>query len=466
MNERPLDLVVRGGTVVTTEGQTRADIGVRDGRVVQLGGAMSGARELDAHGRFVLPGGVDPHVHLHIERLDDDPQWADDYTSGSQAALAGGVTTLGNMSFVLPWETIADRVRAETAEARRKAIADVFFHTAVFTPTADLAAEAGRMVTAGQSSMKIFMSMPTFEPAAAEFTLLMKETGDAGGITLIHCEDSATIECCTALLARTGHTSCRHYAESRPVESESIATERAIAMCRATRAPTYIVHLSSARALAACRAARAEGLPVYVETRPLYLYLTSELYDAEDGPLYVAQPPLRAQADADALWQGLVDGSVDTIASDHAPWTRALKMDPALTVRRARPGVAELDTMLPLLFTEGVAKGRLSLERFVALTSTNAARLFGLYPRKGTIAVGSDADLVVWETRERRTIRDEDMFSRAGHSVYSGRELTAWPRVTVRRGEVVFDDGKVLGAAGDGRVVERGRSERLTAPKG
>jgi dihydropyrimidinase len=408
----------------------------------------------------VLPGAVDPHVHLHIETQDEGPHWIDDYESGSRAALAGGVTTLGAMSFVLPWETIADRVRAETRVAKDKTIADVFFHTAVIAPTRETADEATRVVAAGQSSMKIFMSMPTFEASATEFALLMKATGDAGGITLIHCEDLPTIDCCAAMLAKVGHTSCRHYAESRPVESETIATERAIAMCRATRAATYIVHLSSRAALDACRAARAEGLPLFVETRPLYLYLTAERYADEDGPLYVAQPPLRAQADTEALWRGLVDGSIDTIGSDHAPWTREHKMDPKLTVTQARPGVAELDTMLPLLFTEGVAKGRLSLERFVALTSTNAARLFGLYPRKGTIAIGSDADVVVWETRERRTIRDEDLYTRAGHSVYRGRELTAWPAATVRRGEVVCENGKVLGAAGSGQILARGRSER------
>jgi dihydropyrimidinase len=452
------DLVVRGGTVVTAEGRARADVGVRAGRVAQLGGEMAGAREVDARERFVLPGGVDPHVHLHAEQLDDDPGFVDDYTSGSAAALAGGVTTLGNMSWVLPWETIADRVRLETVEVARRAIADIFFHTIIVAPTGAVLAEVGGAVSGGQGSMKIFMSMPTFETAAAEYALLMSATGEAGGITLIHCEDLATIECCTAILARDARTHCRHYAASRPVEAEVVAVERAIAMCRATRAPTYIVHLSSAAALAACRAARAEGLPLFVETRPLYLYLTAERYGDDDGAIYVAQPPLRAREDSEALWRGLADGSIDTVGSDHAPWTRALKMDGAHDVRRARPGVAELDTMLPLLYTEGVATGRLSLERFVALTATNAARLFGMYPRKGTIAVGSDADLVVWETRGRRTIRDEDLFSRAGHSVYRGRELRAWPVATVRRGEIVFEDGKLVGEPGSGRAVPRGRS--------
>jgi dihydropyrimidinase len=460
MSEQAFDLVVRGGTVVTAEGQSRVDVGVRGGRVAQLGGAMTGARELDARERLVLPGGVDPHVHLHVESLDDDPTWADDFTSGSAAALAGGVTTLGNMSWVMPWETIADRVRIEAAEIERRAIAEIFIHTIVATPTPSIVAEAPGAVAGGQSSMKLFMSLPSFEAWAGDYALLMSATGAAGGITLIHCEDLATIECCTAILTKHARSSCRHYAESRPVEAELVATERAIAMCRATRAPTYIVHLSSAVALAACRAARAEGLPLFVETRPLYLYLTAERYGDDDGALYVAQPPLRAREDGEALWRGLIDGSIDTIASDHAPWTRALKMDPTLDVARARPGVAELDTMLPLLYTEGVATGRLSLERFVALTSTNAARLFGMYPRKGTIAVGSDADLVVWETRGRRPIRDEELFSRAGHSVYRGRELTAWPAVTVRRGEIVFEDGRIVGAPGAGRAVPRGRSGR------
>jgi len=460
MAEPLLDLVLRGGTIVNADGRQRADVGVAGGRVVQIGGAMAGARELDADGRFVLPGGVDPHVHLNVEQVDPgEPDWVDDYTSGSEAALAGGVTTVGNMSYVLPWETIAARVSTESALVAQQAIADVFFHAVVLTPGPELVAEVRPAVAAGQSSMKIFMCMPSFDACATEFSRLMKATGDAGGIVLIHCEDLTTIECCTAMLSARAQTATAHFAESRPVASEVIAVERAIAMCRATGAPTYIVHLSSAGALAAARAARAEGLPLFVETRPLYLYLTEERYGDPDGGIYVAQPPLRADADREALWRGISDGTVDTLGSDHAPWTRALKLDPKLDVAHPRPGVAELDTMLPLFFTEAVAKERITLERFVALTATNAAHLFGLYPRKGTIAVGSDADLVIWETRGRRTIRDEQLFSRAGHTVYAGREITAWPKTTIRRGEVVFEDGRIVGRPGSGQPVPRGKTQ-------
>src|SRR6185437_740658 len=445
----------------TAEGRQRADVGVAGGRVAQIGGAMSGAREIEAGERFVLPGGVDPHVHLHVEKIDDDPEWVDDYTSGSQAALAGGITTVGNMTYVIPGETIADRIRKESALVAEQAIADVFFHAVVLEPTPELCAEVAPAVAAGQSSLKIFMCFPSFDPCREAFTRVMQTAGAAGGLTLVHCEDSSTIACCTADLSAQARTTMAHFAESRPVAAETIAVERAVAMCRATGAPTYLVHLSSAAALAATTAARAEGLPLFVETRPLYLYLTEERYRQPDGAIYVAQPPLRGGADVEALWRGLADGSIDTLASDHAPWTRALKLDPRVDLEHPRPGVAELDTMLPLFFTEAVAKERITLERFVALTATNAARLCGLYPRKGTIAVGSDADLVIWETRARRIVRDEDLFSRAGHSVYAGRELGAWPATTIRRGEVVFDDGRVLGRPGSGRVVPRGGTQSV-----
>jgi dihydropyrimidinase len=464
MHDPDLDLVLRGGTMVTAEGQRQADIGIREGRVAVIrdrGGdgapLPSGKREIDATGRLLLPGGVDPHVHLHAEGFDPgEPAWVDDYTSGSQAALAGGITSVGNMSNVLPWESIADRVEAERTLVARQAIADVFFHAVVISPTPALIDEVGRAVRGGQPSMKMFMCVPTFEANVPQFTRVMKAAGDAGGITLVHCEDLATIECCTTMLTDHARGDLSHFADSRPIEAETVATDRAIAMCRATGAPTYIVHLSSARALAACAAARAEGLPVYVETRPLYLHLTDERYRGPEGPLYVAQPPLRPAADQEALWRGLVDGSIDTVASDHAPWTRELKLDPKLDVAHCRSGVAELDTMLPLLYTAAVSTGRLSPERFVALTSTNAAKLFGMYPRKGTIAVGSDADIAIWETRERRTIRDSDLYSLARHSVYAGRELRAWPHATLRRGELVFENGKVLGQPGSGKPIERG----------
>src|SRR4029079_2247543 len=248
MSDPQLDLVLRGGTVVTVEGQRQADVGIQGGRIAAIhdrqvgdgaGAApLKAAREIDATGRLLLPGGVAPHVHLHTEGFDPgEPCWVDDYTSGSQAALAGGITSLGNMSYVLPWESIADRVRAEEILVARQAIADIFFHTVIVPPTASVVDEVGPAVRGGQSSMKIFMCLPTFDTHVPQFTRLMKAAGDAGGITLVHCEDMATIECCTTMLPDNAHGDLPHFADSRPVEAETVATERAIAMCRATRAP-------------------------------------------------------------------------------------------------------------------------------------------------------------------------------------------------------------------------------------
>jgi dihydropyrimidinase len=237
--------------------------------------------------------------------------------------------------------------------------------------------------------------------------------------------------------------------------AEVAATQLAAALCESTGAPMYVVHLSSARALEACLAARRARLPLYVETRPLYLHLTAERMTGPDAPLFVGQPPLRTRDDSEALWRAIADGGIDVLATDHAPWTRAQKLDPALTVTNLRPGVSDLQFMLPMYFSEGVGKRRLPVERFVATTSTNAARIFGLYPERGVIRERSLADLAIWDPRETRRVRAEDDLSRSDYSVYEGWEVTGWPVVTIRRGEVVHEGGRVRGAAGSGRVARR-----------
>jgi dihydropyrimidinase len=234
-----------------------------------------------------------------------------------------------------------------------------------------------------------------------------------------------------------------------------------IGFAEATGAPIYIVHLGSEAALIEARTARARGQRVYVETRPIYLYFTDESFAGEDAPLYVGNPPLRGSSDQQALWAGLAAGHVDTCCTDHAAWTLADKLDPSLTVNNARPGMSELETLMPVLYSEGVRKGRLSLQRFVEVTSTNAAKLFGLFPQKGTIAVGSDADLVVWDPDARRPIVGAEGMSRSGYSLYEGWDVVGAPAQTISRGEVVYSDGAVLGQAGRGRLVHRGPTRDL-----
>jgi dihydropyrimidinase len=456
------DLVVRGGLVITAGAESVADIGVADGRIAQIGGVMSGEREVDATGKLVLPGGVDMHVHLSPVEMDGESvPWADDFTSGSRAAAAGGVTTIGNIGFPRPAERLPELVERLAAEAARDSVVDFVIHPVLMEPDARTAADVARLAELGHTSLKIFMSIGDFDTKLPGFVEALGEAGRQGMLTMVHCEDSCVIEQATAQLREKGRTGLRYYGDSRPARSEQVAVSRMIAFAETAGAPIYIVHLGSEAALSEARAARGRGQRVYVETRPIYLYFTDEKFAGEDGPLFVGNPPLRGVGDRDALWAGLAAGHVDTCCTDHAAWTLADKLDPELTVDTARPGMSELETLMPVLFSEGVRKGRLSLSRFVEVTSTNAAKLFGLYPRKGTIAVGSDADLVVWDPELRRPVVGAQGLSRAGYSLYEGWDVVGAPAQTISRGEVVYSDGAVLAGEGRGQLVGRGPTRDL-----
>lgn len=459
-----LDVVIRHGEIVTGAGSIGcADIGISDGIIVQIGGALAGHLELDATAKLVLPGGIDAHVHLSVppDEEDVDPSWVDDFTSGSAAALTGGITTLGNMTFSASGETPLAGLEREAAIAREQTIADLFLHPVLDHVTPQVLDEIPKLLDAGCNSMKVFTVLSNFDSQVHSYVEAIRRAGENGLITLIHCEDHALIEDATACLVAEGKSSLRYYAESRPVISEVVATERAVAFAEATGAPVYIVHLSSARALEVCAEAQSRNLPVYVETRPLYLHLTRERFEDEDGAKYVGQPPLREQQDVDALWAGIRQGVVHTVCTDHAPWSLAAKLDPAHTITNLRPGVADLDTMLPMLYSEGVRSGRITLSRLVEVTSTNAAKLFGLYPRKGTIAVGSDADLVVFDPELTLTIEGSVLKSNSDYSAFEGWQVTGWPEVTLRRGEVVLRDGEIVGQPGSGTIVPRGATNPL-----
>ena len=274
---------------------------------------------------------------------------------------------------------------------------------------------------------------------------------------MVHCEDGALPAAAVRNLTRAGQTSLEHYAQSRPVVAEAWRRPLswAAALCESTGAPMYVVHLSSARALDACKAARALELPFFVETRPLYLHLTEEKLAGPDGPLYVGQPPLRTRGDSEALWQGAGRGrhrrarhgsrALDPGAEDGSE-----PLDQPGPARGQRSPVHAADVLL-----RGVGKRGISLERFVATTSTNAARIFGLYPEKGVVREQSSADVVVWDPLRTRVVRAEDDFSRSDYSPYEGWEVTGWPTITIRRGEVVYEEGRMIGTAGSGRLMAR-----------
>ncbi len=408
-------------------------------------------------GALVLPGGIDMHVHLSVPAPPDpvEPIWVDDFTSGSAAAIAGGITTIGNMSFPAEGESLRQAVARDLANARSDGDGGLRDPPGHVRADTDALAEIPLLAEDGHMSLKLFMTPADFDEHADVMIDAVVTAGQHGMLTLIHCEDGALLRHAADELLAAGRGSLADWAASRPVAAERAAVERAVAIAKLTGSPVYIVHLSSQAALAAARAGRARGVPVHVEARPLYLYLTSEVLAGPQGGKYIGAPPLREPADVAALWAGLADGSVDTVGSDHAPWTLEQKIDSSLDVNTARQGVPDLETMLPMLFSAGVRTGRISLARFVELTSTNPARLFGLYPRKGTIAVGSDADLLILDPERTRVVDGATMRSRAGYSTYDGFEVTGWPRYTVSRGDVVLEDGQIVAEPGRGTWLRR-----------
>ena len=451
-----MDVVIRGGTVATGGGAAVTDVGIDGGKIVQLGGSMTGTTEIDATGRYVLPGGVDPHVHLTPPRTGPGiHSWADDFEVGTRAALAGGVTTVGNMSFPRSGEQMMAGMERDLADAAAHAVADYFQHPVLLDPDDEGIDQIAELTAMGHPSVKIFLSFKRFDRQVDRFVLAMRRAAEVGSVVLVHCEDAAIMGCCGDMLREQGLDEHRHYPETRPVEAERVATERAIGYCETTGAATYVVHLSSQAALAACRRGRARGLPLYVETRPIYLHLERSRFDEPDGAKYAGAPPLRLDADREALWSGIADGTVSTVATDHAPWTLAQKLDPALGAAELRQGMAELETIMPMLWSLGVATGKMSLARFVEMTSSNPAKLFGMYPQKGCTAPGSDADLVVWDPNETRIIDGSAMHSRAGYSPYDGWEVTGWPEFTLGRGEIVAEGARVTAEPGRGALVPR-----------
>jgi dihydropyrimidinase len=452
-------LLIKNGLIVTAKNCYEADILIKEEKIIEIGPHLSteipGILTIDASGLQILPGGIDPHVHLA-------DSWADDFTSGSKAALAGGITTIGHMSWPHEDETLTDLLKRFMLLAGKTSIADFFFHPFIVDPSQAVLAEIPELKRKGHTTLKIYMAMDEFDRNIPGFVAILQKAAEEDMLAMIHCEDNPLIMAAAKRLKADKKTGFRYYPESRPISAEVSATQRAVAMCEMTGAPTYIVHLSSERALRICEDAKRCGLPVFVETRPIYLYLTDEKYLTPDAPLYVGFPPLRSKQDRDALWEGLKSGSIQTLASDHAPLLRSEKFDPQHTIENPRPGMSNLQSMLPMLYSEGVVKGKIGLEKFVALTSTNAAKLFGLYPRKGTIAVGSDADLVLWDPNDSYTFGETTKFSKSDFSIFDEWRITGRPVTTIRRGEVVYQEDTIKGKAGSGKFISRSSPKKLS----
>src|SRR5688572_16612295 len=454
------DLIIRNGLIVTAAGRTFGDIRIRGEQIAEIGtnlAAGAGAREIDARGMILMPGAVDTHTHLNAEPPNPPrPNGnTDDYVSGSSAAFAGGATTLSNFLPMLENED-ADGYAARVKGAIHKTgMADFFIHVnmgndpAKFTPALYSALAAKGFVSTGED----FLARVSFDQNAVAWFKSFRDAGPAGVLSMLHAEDASILAEAQERLMAEGKGSIHNFSQSAPAIAEVIAVQRAVGIAEAFGTPIYILHMSSGRALQVAEDAMKRGLPVFVETRPMYLHLTAEVYQRPDAGLYLGGPPLRDKWDQDKLWEGIAKGTVHTIGTDHTGFSKAAKLDPAQTLANKRMGLANLQEYLPMILSEGVMKERITLEQFPAVTSSNAARLFGFYPRKGTIQVGSDADIVIWDPTVKKPIRDEDMLSNAKYSTYAGWMVTGWPRTTIRRGEMVYDGGKVLAKAGSGRFI-------------
>ena len=461
------ELLIRNGLIVTAEGRVFGDVRIRGEQIAEIGTNLTpgaGAREIDARGLILLPGAVDTHTHLNAEPPNPPRPLGntDDYVSGSSAAFAGGATTLSNFIPMLPDETVeayTDRVKGAI---HKTGMADFFIHVnmgnepAKFTPALYKALAAKGFVSTGED----FLARVTFDQNAVAWFKSFRDAGHAGVLSMLHAEDASIMAEAQERLMAEGKGSIHNFSLSAPAIAEVVAVQRAVGIAEATGTPIYILHTSSGRALQVAEDAMRRGLPVFVETRPMYLHLTAEVYQRPDAGLYLGGPPLRDKWDQDRLWEGIAKGTVHTIGTDHSGYSKASKLDPTQTLANKRMGLANLQEYLPMMFSEGVMKERITLEQFVAVTSTNASKLFGLYPRKGTIQVGSDADIVVWDPAVRKKIRDEDMLSNAKYSTYAGWDVTGWPKTTIRRGEIVFDAGKVLAKPGSGKFIPGAPFER------
>jgi dihydropyrimidinase len=435
---------------VTARGSERADVAIDGGKIAKVGRVPGADRSIDATGLLVLPGVVDLHTHLATT-----PTFTplDGFETGSRAAIAGGVTTV--LSMVYQEDGSLRRGIERGLKDAESSICDYAFHVVVTVPSAEAIAELPSLARDGHAGIKVFMVTKVFVERKSDYLALYAAAAKEGVLVAVHAEDYLLIERSTAALHLAGRTGAQHFPASRPVEAEVLALRAAIDNAAATGARTYFVHISSAAAFDEIRAAKAaRRAKVFAETRPLYLYLTRDVFARPEAPLYIGQPPLREKADVYAVWRALADGTCDTVGTDHYPHRRIAKLAPGLTFDKIPPGVANLETLLPMLYSEGVRKERLSIERLVDVLATTPARLAGLRA-KGEIAAGKDADIVLLDPMEKRTIRAQDMHSACDYDPYEGWEVTGWPRTVLLRGQIAYDRHEIRAAPGMGRFTAR-----------
>ena len=453
-----MGLLIKNGTVVTASDQWVGDVRCREGRIAELGADLepAGDEVVDASGQYVFPGGVDPHVHMELPLAGTIS--SDDFETGTAAGIAGGTTTI--IDFVHPdrGESFLDALAARR-EVAAKAVADYGLHMAVTWWGDHTASWMADCIEQGVPSFKAYLAYKeTVGIDDRELVRVLETIAEIGGLLLVHAEHGEMVERLRDRMARQGKTEPRFHAFSRPPELEGEATGRAAALAGVTGATLYVVHVTCRESLAAVARAQERGWKVYGETCPQYLLLDDSVYTKPDfeGAAYVIAPPIRPRGHQEVLWSALETGTLEIVATDHCPFNQVGQKELGREDFRLIPGgAAGIEHRLALIYTYGVLEGRLDLKRFVNLISTRPAQRFGLYPRKGSIIVGADADLVVWDPETSATISATTHHHRCDRSIYEGFQVKGGPSVVVANGRVQFQDGDLRVERASGRYLAR-----------
>ncbi|HXJ91382.1 MAG TPA: dihydropyrimidinase [Terriglobia bacterium] len=456
------DTLIQNGIVGTATDTYASDVAITDGRIVTLAQNLpvdSARQVIDANGRFVFPGGID--VHTHLDMPFGGTTSADDFETGTLAAAFGGTTTLIDFAIQYKGETLRTALDTWWKKADGKAAIDYGFHC-IMTDLPDARLdEMNALAGEGVTSFKLFMAYPgVFMVEDALIFKAMLKASESGSLVCMHAENGGAIDVIVKRALAEGKTAPKYHALTRPTTAEAEATGRAIALAEMAGAPVYIVHLSCNDALEKVREARDRGLPVYAETCPQYLFLSIDNFDVPgfEGAKYVFTPPLREKWHQEKLWKGLAADQLQVVSTDHCPFCykeqKELGKDDFTKIPNGGPGI---EHRLSLVFSGGVQGGRFSVNRFVELTSTAPAKLFGLYPRKGTIAVGSDADLVIFDPNEEHVISAKTHHMRVDYSMFEGIKVKGVPKQVFSRGRLIIDQGKFVGKVGHGEFLKRQR---------
>ena len=460
--------LITNGTIVTAADTYKGDVLVDGEKVAMIGKGLkvAGAKRIDATGKYVIPGGID--VHTHMELPFGGTFASDDFHTGTVAAAFGGTTSIVDFAVQGMGEPLANARDAWLKKARGKAVIDYGLHMIVRDVTDKVLKEMDVMVGDGVSSFKLFMAYPgVFQVDDASIFKALGRTAENGGLICMHAENGGVIDVLVKRALAAKHTEPKWHALTRPPEAEGEATYRAFRLAEmAGNIPLYIVHLSSSQALEQVRLFRDRGLPAYAETCPQYLFLSIDNYDEPGfgGAKYVMSPPLREKWHQEELWKGLARNDLQVVSTDHCPFCmnegyqglpkqKQLGLGDFSKIPNGAPGV---ETRMVLLYDGGVVGKRITLNRWVEVTSTTPAKVMGMFPKKGTIAVGSDADIVIWDPRSTTTISAKTHHMRVDYNPYEGRKVKGKASVVLSRGEVIVEKDKFVGKKGRGRFIKRG----------